>query len=126
MVLGEALIQNVILKPGNNTVALSGRIDLRKVLQNLSEIVAAQREALSDGEIELSATGNKTIYDGQHIPYFERVLNNLTLTARVPIMRVMMDTLQGLGSANGTGSVWEKIESLGNGGGDLTGLLDGL
>ncbi|KAK1145242.1 hypothetical protein N8T08_004395 [Aspergillus melleus] len=94
LLLGEALIQNVILKPGNNTVALSGRLDIRTVLQNLSKIVAAQREAILKGEIELSAQGNKTVYDGQRIPYFERVLNNLKLTARVPIVGVLMDTLQ--------------------------------
>ncbi|KAH8425140.1 DUF3712 domain-containing protein [Aspergillus melleus] len=123
LLLGEALIQNVILKPGNNTVALSGRLDIRTILQNLSKIVAAQREAILKGEIELSAQGNKTVYDGQRIPYFERVLNNLTLTARVPIVGVLMDTLQGLGGGNG--SVWRNIESLGDSD-SLSGLLNGL
>ncbi|KAI9036444.1 DUF3712 domain-containing protein [Aspergillus affinis] len=123
ILLGEALIQNVILKPGNNTVALSGRLDIRTVLQNLSKIVAAQREAILKGKIELSAQGNKTVYEGQRIPYFERVLNNLTLTARVPIVGVLMDTLQGLG--NGNGSIWQNIESLGDSD-SLSDLLDGL
>lgn len=122
--MGEALIQNVVLKPGNNSVALSGRLEIRKVLQNLPEIIEAQREAILNGEIELSAKGNKTIYDGQHIPYFERVLNNLTLTTRVPIIKVLMDTLQGLG--NGNGSLLQRIQDLGSDSSSFFGLLDDL
>lgn len=124
LVLGYAQIQNFVIKPGNNTFALSGRLDIRKILQNLPEVISAQRDAIMTGEIELLATGNKTVYEGQQIPYYEQVLNGLTLTARVPILGVLIDTLKGLGGGNG--SLWKNIGNIGNGGGSLSGLLDGL
>lgn len=94
--LGQATIDNVVLKPGNNSVALRGELDIDTMIDNLSEIISAQRSALLSGDLQLEASGNSTVYNGVHIDYFEEVLNNLTLTARVPILQVLGDTLQGL------------------------------
>lgn len=66
------------------------------ILENLEDIMEYQEEALRNGEIELSASGNSTTYNGVHIEYYEKVLNNLTLTTRVSILAVLGDTLQGL------------------------------
>lgn len=60
LVLGQATILNVVLKPGNNTVSLRGNLDIDKVLDNFSDIVESQRDALQNGELELTATGNST------------------------------------------------------------------
>lgn len=108
---------NVLLKPGNNTVALRGRVEISTVLDNLSEILSAQKTALGDGELELSASGNSTVYNGVHIKYYEQVLNNLTLVARVPILQVLGDTLDGLlnNTDSGLGKVLLNItQILGN------------
>ncbi|OOQ89561.1 hypothetical protein PEBR_07759 [Penicillium brasilianum] len=107
LIIGQATILNVILKPGNNTVALRGRMEIATVLENLSEILAAQMDALMDGELELSASGNSTIYNGVHIKYYEQVLNNLTILTRVPILEILGGTLQGL--LNDTDSSLGKI-----------------
>ena len=96
LVLGQAMIQNVLLRPGDNKVSLKGLLDIGFVLENIEDIMDYQKEALSNGEIELSASGNSTIYNGVHIEYYEKVLNNLTLTTRVSILAVLGDTLQGL------------------------------
>lgn len=117
LIIGQATILNVLLKPGNNTVALRGRVEISTVLDNLSEILGAQKTALGDGELELSASGNSTIYDGVHIKYYEQVLNNLTLVARVPILQVLGDTLDGLlnNTDSGLGKVLQNItQILGN------------
>lgn len=81
LVLGQATILNVVLKPGNNTVSLRGNLDIDKVLDNFSDIVESQRDALQNGELELTATGNSTTYNGVHIPYYETILKGLDLTA---------------------------------------------
>lgn len=107
LIIGQATILNVILKPGNNTVAMRGRMEIATVLENLSEILAAQMDALMDGELELSASGNSTIYNGVHIKYYEQVLNNLTILTRVPILEILGGTLQGL--LNDTDSSLGKI-----------------
>ncbi|KAG2417656.1 hypothetical protein HFD88_008875 [Aspergillus terreus] len=122
LVLGHALIQNVVLRPGNNTVDLSGRLEISTVLSNLGQILENSAEAIREGSIELSATGNQTIYNGQHIPYFERVLNNLTLTTRVPIMKLLLDTVQGFLSGSGS-SLLSNIGSMGDDFSNITNIL---
>lgn len=117
LIIGQATILNVLLKPGNNTVALRGRVEISTVLDNLSAILNAQKTALGDGELELSASGNSTIYNGVHIKYYEQVLNNLTLVARVPILQVLGDTLDGVlnNTDSGLGKVLSNItQILGN------------
>ncbi|KAL5360485.1 hypothetical protein BJX96DRAFT_184575 [Aspergillus floccosus] len=122
LVIGHALIQNVVLRPGNNTVDLSGRLEISTVLSNLGQILENSAEAIKEGSIELSASGNQTIYNGQHIPYFERVLNNLTLTTRVPIIKLLLDTVQGFLSGNGS-SLLSDIGSMGNDLSNITNIL---
>ncbi|KAL2861202.1 DUF3712 domain-containing protein [Aspergillus lucknowensis] len=93
IILGTALLPNVTLRPGNNSVAFTGKADINTALANIVDILSAQTDALRSGEIELSASGNQTVFNGEHIAYFERVLNDLTLTARVPIIQILLDTV---------------------------------
>jgi hypothetical protein len=93
LIIGQATAHDLILKPGNNTVNLSGSIDLGTVLENRTEILSTQTTALAGGDLEISVTGNSTIYNGQHIDYYEEILNNLTLTTRVPFTKLLMDTI---------------------------------
>jgi hypothetical protein len=96
LIIGQATTYDVVLKPGNNTVNVSGWIDLGTVLENLSEILSTQTKALEEGDIEITVTGNSTIYNGHHIGYYEEILNNLTLTTRVPFMNVLVGTIHGM------------------------------
>ncbi|KAL4808630.1 hypothetical protein BDV18DRAFT_157574 [Aspergillus unguis] len=96
IILGTALLPDVTLVPGNNSLAFTGKLDIDSMLSNLGEIVNSQKDPLRSGLIELSASGNKTVFNGQHIPYFERPLNGLTLTARVSIINILADTVEGL------------------------------
>ncbi|PTU23579.1 hypothetical protein P175DRAFT_0508236 [Aspergillus ochraceoroseus IBT 24754] len=93
IVLGTARLENVILQPGNNSVNFTAKADIKHALDNIGSILKAEADALRSGDIELSASGNQTVYNGVHIPYFERVLNNLTITARVPIISILLDTV---------------------------------
>lgn len=126
IILGFADIDNVFLRPGNNSVDLRGRIDIPTVLDNLVKIMAQQGDVLRKGNIRLSASGNKTVYHGQHIPFFERVLNNLTLEAELPIMTVVLDTLKGLGGGTGLAKILQNVGDMGNGLSDLTDALQDL
>lgn len=112
LIVGQATIQNVILRPGNNTVALSGEVDISTILDNLSDIIADQRSALLDGDIELSASGNSTVYNGVHIRYYEDVLNNLTLTTRVPILEVLSGTLQQLLDEDNNSTIGNLVQNI--------------
>ncbi|KAL4815737.1 hypothetical protein BDW67DRAFT_191382 [Aspergillus spinulosporus] len=93
IILGTALLPDVTLLPGNNSVGFTGKADINSALANIGPILSAQTAALKNGEVELSASGNQTVFNGEHISYFERVLNDLTITARVPILKIVLDTV---------------------------------
>ncbi|KAL4877061.1 hypothetical protein BJY04DRAFT_230887 [Aspergillus karnatakaensis] len=93
IILGTALLPDVTLLPGNNSVGFTGKADINAALGNIGAILSSQTDALRNGEIELSASGNQTMFNGEHIEYFERVLNDLTITARVPILKILLDTV---------------------------------
>ncbi|CAG7953402.1 unnamed protein product [Penicillium nalgiovense] len=107
ILIGQATIENVLLKPGNNSVALRGHLDVNIVLDHLPAILAAQSAAIMEGQLELSASGNSTVYNGDHIMYYEKVLQGLTLTARAPIAMVLLNTLSGL--MDSTDSGWSGL-----------------
>ncbi|KAF7627403.1 hypothetical protein AFLA_002784 [Aspergillus flavus NRRL3357] len=88
IILGNGTINNVLLKPGNNSVPLRAVVDIPNAIKNIAPILAAETNALSQGNVMISASGQSTIYEGEHIPYFEKVLNNLTISANVPILKL--------------------------------------
>jgi hypothetical protein len=114
IVLGQASIDNVVLKPGNNTVDLHGHLDFDVLIDNLGAILASQKSALREGQIELSASGNSTVYNGKHIRYFEEILDGLTITTRVPIVMLLANTLGGLMDAKKEGKGLDLSSILGD------------
>ena len=104
MILGNATMYNVLLEPGNNTFPTRGILDLKLVLKNLPAILSSQITPLKSGNLELSASGNSTIYDGKHIDYYEKILNSLLLTAQVPLLAILFNTLAGLFGTSSTSS----------------------
>ncbi|OJJ34567.1 hypothetical protein ASPWEDRAFT_173978 [Aspergillus wentii DTO 134E9] len=101
LIIGQGFLDNVVLKPGNNSMPLRATLSIQTVLENILDILSAQKSALTDGELEICASVNSTVYNGKHITYYEEVLNSLTLTARVPIIKVLTDTVQGLSQDSG-------------------------
>lgn len=101
VIIGQGLLDNVVLSPGNNTVAIRAIVDLKTMIQNLPTILDAEASSLTNGNVLISASGNSTVYNGVHIPYYEAVLNNLFLTGEMPIVKLLIDSLeQYLGSNN--------------------------
>ncbi|KAJ5630161.1 hypothetical protein N7528_003818 [Penicillium herquei] len=124
VLVGQGTIQNVVLKPGNNSVSLRGELDIDTIIDNISDIVHSQESALLDGDFQLSASGNSTIYDGNHIEYYEDVLNNLTLMTRVPILEVLSGTLEGLLDENNNSTLANLIQNITSTLSDLTSSKD--
>lgn len=96
LALGHVSIDNAVLTPGDNKFPLYGYLNITKALDNIPELLSSQREALSDGELEISVTGKTTIYNGQHIHYYEEVFKHTTLVTRVPLSKIVQGTLNGL------------------------------
>jgi hypothetical protein len=102
LLVGQGLFENVVLTPGNNTVAIKGSVSIATVIDNLAAILSTEKSAISNGDLQLSASGNTTIYEGTHISYYEEILNHLVLTTQIPILDVVFDTLKGLNDSNTT------------------------
>jgi len=98
--LGQARINNVVLAPGNNTFPLTATLDIKTAMRNLKKILAEQKDALKLGNVEISASGNSTVYNGVHIPYYENVLKNVVLTAKIPLIQILMDSTESLAGSN--------------------------
>lgn len=112
LILGNGTIENVYIKPGNNTFNARGYLDLRTLLLNLQSIIAYQATALAEGNLQLGASGNSTIYNGEHIDYYEEILNELELTGTVPLISILANSFsQFIGG--GLGGLRNLTEQLG-------------
>jgi hypothetical protein len=130
IIIGEGRINNIVLVPGNNTIPIRATVDLKTCIDNLSTLLTSEAKALTSGNVVISASGNSTIFNGQHIPYYENVLNNLVLTGEMPLIQIILDSLENLlgGSGNNTilNSIIGALSGNGTGTNLLTTFLNGL
>ncbi|RDW71753.1 hypothetical protein BP5796_07787 [Coleophoma crateriformis] len=96
IVVGIASSNDVFISPGNNTVPLRSSVDFSKVLANARTILASQASSIKEGYITIQASGNSTVYNGEHIYYYEQVLNPLNITVMLPLKTLFAGILQGL------------------------------
>jgi hypothetical protein len=115
LVLGQGTIKNASLVPGNNTVSFGGIVDYATIFGNLEGIINAESDALTAGNIGLNARGNSTIYKGHHVSYYESILNNMTLSAQVPVTQLVVGSVGGL--LNSSSATLGELVDLVNGGG---------
>ncbi|KAJ3548118.1 hypothetical protein NM208_g1152 [Fusarium decemcellulare] len=94
--LGLVNLYDVQLRPGNNSVPFDGNFFFDELVPNLSEVLDSQKGPLSKGYIELTATGNSTVVNGEHIKYIEGVLNKKHIKFTVPVITLLGDVVGGL------------------------------
>jgi hypothetical protein len=70
--IATALIPNLELKPGDNLIPMSSISDQAKVIGLIST-------QFKDGMVPVDIKGNSSIFNGQHLPYFEAALRAQTL-----------------------------------------------
>ncbi|KAJ5342907.1 hypothetical protein N7541_012031 [Penicillium brevicompactum] len=114
LVIGNATVKDVILRPGNNTFPLRGVLNLRNILSNLGEVLASQSSAIRTGDLSLTAVTRTIVSNGTLIPYYTKVLGSLPLVANVGIGDVLKNTLKHLstdGGLNLTGAISGLIDN---------------
>ncbi|EAW09902.1 DUF3712 domain-containing protein [Aspergillus clavatus NRRL 1] len=121
IVIGTATIDNLVLRPGNHSNPVRGKLDLGAVLKNLGPVLQSQKDSLRNGYLSLDTVGKSVVYDGVEVPYYTNVMKNLTLTAKIPIGGLLVNTLRGLFNKNGTNilqglNIGESSSSGSNGG----------
>jgi len=80
--VGNATILNLTIAPGNNSLPMTAVVDQTKVLSSMD----------SDGFVEMVITGTSSVYNGQHIPYYEKALASNVLTLKMNIKQILADS----------------------------------
>jgi hypothetical protein len=111
--LGEVTVNNLDMKPGNNTLPFEGDFYFDQLVPNLSSILDTQGGALAEGVIQLNATGVTTHYNGQRIGYIEGVLNEKYIPFSIPVTKLLLDVLSGVLAGGTNGSQLPLLDTLG-------------
>jgi hypothetical protein len=109
--IGLITIFDVVIPPGNNTRSFSGELFFKDLVQNFGKVLSAQADALDDGKIQIDATGNATVVNGEHIPFVEHILNNKRVTSYVPIVQLASDVINSL-SGGGNSSIVDLLDEV--------------
>ncbi|PWY87496.1 hypothetical protein BO70DRAFT_421253 [Aspergillus heteromorphus CBS 117.55] len=102
LTLGNVTLDNLTLTPGNHSTPVRGIFDLGKLIENIGPVLKQQASAIKTGYLDLETVGTDVTYDGVHVPYYTDVMKNLTMTARVPLGKLITNTLRGILHPNGT------------------------
>ncbi|KAL8948649.1 MAG: hypothetical protein Q9222_005181 [Ikaeria aurantiellina] len=67
--IGISSLSDLVLKPGNNTVPMKSAVNQTFVIE---KVVGTYK----DGMLPVDIVGNSSVYDGQHLEYFEKALSS--------------------------------------------------
>ncbi|KNG84320.1 hypothetical protein ANOM_008319 [Aspergillus nomiae NRRL 13137] len=81
LVIGNATIDNLVLKPGNHSSPVHGIMDLKVLLKNLVPILQTQASSIKNGYLTLDTVGKSVVYDASRSPTTpngNNIFSNLT------------------------------------------------
>lgn len=105
LTIGKGVIENLYLKPGNNSVQIRGTANLTTILDNLGSLIAQQKQYLKNGYLSLTTQVTDISYNGSTVAYYTEEMGKLPLTAQTPLLGLLLNTLSGFlhsGAANTT------------------------
>lgn len=65
--IGTSLLSDLVLRPGNNTVSMRSTVNQTLVIEKVTG-------TYKDGMLPIEVRSNSSIYNGQHLEYFEKAL----------------------------------------------------
>lgn len=104
LLIGNATVDGVVLRPGNNTKPITGVINLKKIIHNLGDVIESQASVLSTGNLDLTTITRSVTWNDVEVPYYTKVLQELTLTANVGLISTVRNTLHHLLHPDGDSS----------------------
>ena len=121
LVIGNATLENLIIKPGNNVVPLTAILDIPTILKNLGNVLKTQASALRTGNLTLDTISKSVTWNGTLVPYYTDAMSKLTLTANVPIVTTLRNTIKNLLGGSDGKNLTEIIQSLNDSGSSSNG-----
>lgn len=86
--MGQSYLDNLILRPGNNTAPMTSSVDVTAVVRSL-----LLDSAYEDGVVPFVVTGASSFYHGMELPYFTKALRALNLTVNLNVSRALSQIL---------------------------------
>lgn len=77
--VGQAFLNDFVLKSGPNTFAMTAKVDQDKVMDMIGD-------KYQDGIVPFDITGKTATYDGQELPYFSKALAANTMSAKLNVL----------------------------------------
>ncbi|KAI9050650.1 hypothetical protein LZ554_005807 [Drepanopeziza brunnea f. sp. 'monogermtubi'] len=81
-VVGNVTINDFVLRPGANTLPMSAIIEQPKVLASLD----------AAGKVNLTITGKSSVYNGQHLTYYEKALASNVMVLEMNVKQILADS----------------------------------
>jgi len=76
--IGNNTFPSLTLNPGNNTIGFTG-------ISNQTLVLDLIKKKYTNGILPVTIIGNSSVYNGQHLPYFEAALSSLALEAELNV-----------------------------------------
>ncbi|KAB8199462.1 hypothetical protein BDV34DRAFT_231199 [Aspergillus parasiticus] len=102
-IIGNATLKGLIIQPGNQSTPLYGILDLQSMKSNAGTIIKSQSNPLKNGYLLIDSVVKLVTYDGVEVPYYTDAMHNLTMTAKLPLVELGLDTLGGIMEDRGIG-----------------------
>ena len=83
--LGDSVMINTLLKPGNNT------INLRSIINQTSVATVVTHDPYRCGIFEATIRGNNVTYDGQLLPYYSESLKQSDIKTMLNVRKSLTD-----------------------------------
>jgi hypothetical protein len=79
--MGTTYLNDLVLKPGNNSIPMLAKVDQSAIISLLS----SSSNPYKDGIVPFDITGNSSTYNGQDLPYFTKALSANKLTVKLDV-----------------------------------------
>lgn len=96
LVIGNATLEDLTIKPGDNKHPLKAILDFDTIIENLGTVLKSQASLLKTGNLTLDTITKSVVWENETVPYYTKVMSELTLPAQVPIMDTLKNTLHSL------------------------------
>lgn len=96
LVIGNATLEDLTIKPGDNKHPLKAVLDIDTIFAHLGEVLKSQASLLKTGNLTLDTITKSVVWENETVPYYTKVMSELTLPAQVPLMDTLKNTLHSL------------------------------
>jgi len=81
--IGIATIQDLTIKPGDNYLPMTAVVNQTEILNHMD----------TEGFLDMTITGQTSVYNGQHITYYEKALSSSVLHLKMNIKQILADSV---------------------------------